>query len=319
MAYYTKITKNNLQKHIAKYNIGKLYKYVGITDGIENTNYFLKTQKGKFVLTIYENKITERIKNKHLPFFINLINFYKLNKIPCPSILSSRNNKKIINFYNKPSIIFEFVDGKTLNKTNKNNCYKVGKILGLMHKTSIKFNKKKKNDFSFKEWEKIIKKKFNLKTKEKQFLKEEIKFIKNNWPKSLPSGVIHGDLFPDNVFFKKKKINGIIDLSNACTDFFSYDLSICINSWCFEKKLNMEKVKYLISGYNSERKMKKEEIYFLNFFLRASSLRFYLSRLMDSKNNKIPKIYKKNPNDFLKKLKYFQSNDLKDYFLKLYG
>ena len=121
MAYYTKITKNNLQKHIAKYNIGKLYKYVGITDGIENTNYFLKTQKGKFVLTIYENKITERIKNKHLPFFINLINFYKLNKIPCPSILSSRNNKKIIHKEEKQIINWARESVVSIKKIKKND------------------------------------------------------------------------------------------------------------------------------------------------------------------------------------------------------
>ena len=138
--------------------------------------------------------------------------------------------------------------------------------------------------------------------------------IKKKWPKKLPSGIIHGDLFPDNVFFKNKKIIGIIDLSNACYDFFCYDIAICINAWCFEKKINIRKMKLLIKGYNSIRKISTQEIKNLNLFLRASSLRFYLSRLMDSQNKKIPKKYKKNPKEYLSKLKYFQSKDLRDYF-----
>jgi len=139
-------------------------------------------------------------------------------------------------------------------------------------------------------------------------LKKEINYIKKNWPKQLPSGIIHGDLFPDNVFFKNNKIIGIIDLSNACNDFFCYDLSICINAWCYDKTLNINKMKNLFNGYNSVRKVKIQETNLLNLFLRASSLRFYLSRLMDSQNKKIPKKYIKNPNEYLNRLKYFQSN-----------
>ena len=230
-------------------------------------------------------------------------------KFPCPKILYNNNNKQLNSYKNKQFTIIDFVKGKIEKKISIQHCYKLGKILATLHKKTLRFKKERKNNFSLNEWSKSIKK-IKLSKKESIFLKKEINYIKKNWPKKLPKGIIHGDLFPDNVFFKNNNIVGIIDLSNACNDFFCYDLSICINSWCYEKKLNIDKMRNLIKGYNSIRKIKIQEIKYLNLFLRASSLRFYLSRLMDSQNKKIPKKYKKNPKEYLNKLKYFQSNQL---------
>ena len=308
MAYYTKINKSEFKKYLENYSLGNLYYFKGIDEGIENTNYFFRTKSKKSVLTIYENKITERIKEKNLIFFIDLVNFLRKEKFPCPKILYNNNNKQLNSYKNKQFTIIDFVNGKIAKKINFQHCYKLGRTLATLHIKSLKFKKKRKNDFSLKEWDKLIKKKIKLSKNESFFLKKEIKYIKKNWPTKLPSGIIHGDLFPDNVFFKDSKIIGIIDLSNACNDFFCYDLSICINSWCYENKLNIDKMKNLIKGYNSIRKIKTKEISYLNLFLRASSLRFYLSRLMDSQNKKIPKKYKKNPKEYLKKLKFFREN-----------
>ena len=314
MAYYTKINKSEFKKYLENYSLGNLYYFKGIDEGIENTNYFFRTKSKKSVLTIYENKITERIKEKNLIFFIDLVNFLRKEKFPCPKILYNNNNKQLNSYKNKQFTIIDFVNGKIAKKINFQHCYKLGRTLATLHIKSLKFKKKRKNDFSLKEWDKLIKKKIKLSKNESFFLKKEIKYIKKNWPKKLPSGIIHGDLFPDNVFFKNNNIVGIIDLSNACNDFFCYDLSICINSWCYENKLNIDKMKNLVKGYNSVRKLKTQEISYLNIFLRASSLRFYLSRLMDSQNKKIPKKYKKNPKEYLDKLKFFQSNNLTNYF-----
>jgi homoserine kinase type II len=314
LAYYTKINKSEFKKYLENYSLGNLYYFKGIDEGIENTNYFFRTKSKKSVLTIYENKITERIKEKNLIFFIDLVNFLRKEKFPCPKILYNNNNKQLNSYKNKQFTIIDFVNGKIAKKINFQHCYKLGRTLATLHIKSLKFKKKRKNDFSLKEWDKLIKKKIKLSKNESFFLKKEIKYIKKNWPTKLPSGIIHGDLFPDNVFFKDSKIIGIIDLSNACNDFFCYDLSICINSWCYENKLNIDKMKNLVKGYNSVRKLKTQEISYLNIFLRASSLRFYLSRLMDSQNKKIPKKYKKNPKEYLDKLKFFQSNNLTNYF-----
>ena len=309
LAYYTKINKLEFKKYLEDYSLEDLNYFKGIKEGIENTNYFFKTKSNKYVLTIYENKITERIKEKNLFFFVELINFLRKVKFPCPKILYNNNNKQLNSYKNKQFTIIDFVKGKIEKKISIQHCYKLGKILATLHKKTLRFKKERKNNFSLNEWSKSIKK-IKLSKKESIFLKKEINYIKKNWPKKLPKGIIHGDLFPDNVFFKNNNIVGIIDLSNACNDFFCYDLSICINSWCYEKKLNIDKMRNLIKGYNSIRKIKIQEIKYLNLFLRASSLRFYLSRLMDSQNKKIPKKYKKNPKEYLNKLKYFQSNQL---------
>ena len=314
MAYYTKINKAEFKKYLANYSLGNLYYFKGINEGIENTNYFFRTKSKEFVLTIYENKITERIKGKNLIFFIDLVNFLRKEKFPSPKILYNNNNKQLNSYKNKQFTIIDFVNGKLAKKINFQHCYELGKTLATLHKKSLKFKKKRKNHFSLNEWDKLIKKKIKLSKNNFFFLKKEIKYIKKNWPTKLPSGIIHGDLFPDNVFFKNGKIVGIIDLSNACNDFFCYDLSICINSWCYENKFNIDKMKNLVKGYNSVRKLKAQEISYLNLFLRASSLRFYLSRLMDSQNKKIPKKYKKNPKEYLNKLKFFQSNNLTNFF-----
>ncbi len=313
MAYYTKITKKEFQKYIQNYSIGELSYFEGIDEGIENTNYFFKTKAQKYVLTIYENKITERIKQKNLSFFIELINFLRKKNFPTPKIISNNKNKQLNTYKKNQFSIVEFIDGKITKKINNQHCYKLGKILATLHKKTLGFKNKRKNDFSLKEWHALTKR-IKLSKKGALFLKEEINYIKKNWPKNLPMGIIHGDLFPDNVFFKNNNIVGVIDLSNACNDFFCYDLSICINAWCYKKNLDINKMKNLIKGYNSVRKLENNEIRNINFFLRVSSLRFYLSRLMDLQNKKIPKKYKKNPKDYLRKLKYFQSNNLKNIF-----
>jgi len=313
LAYYTKINKSEFERYLKNYSFGDIYNFKGIEEGIENTNYFFKTKSKKYILTIYENKITERIKEKNLSFFIELINFLRKKNFPCPKIFYNNNNQQLNSYKNKQFAVIDFVEGKIAKKISFRHCYYLGKTLALLHNKTLKFKKKKKNDFSLNEWDKLIKK-IKLSKKNSFFLKKEIKYIKENWPKKLPSGIIHGDLFPDNVFFKNNNIVGIIDLSNACNDFFCYDISICINAWCYKNKLNINKMKSLIKGYNSIRKMKIQEMNYLNLFLRASSLRFYLSRLMDLQNKKIPKKYKKNPREYLNKLKYFQSIEVKNYF-----
>ena len=147
MAYYTKINKLEFKKYLKNYSFGDLYYFKGINEGIENTNYFFKTKYNKCVLTIYENKITERIKEKNLSFFIDLVNFLRKRKFPCPKILFNNNNKQL-NFHKKKQYtIIDFVEGKIAKKINLNNCYKLGKTLAILHKKTLNFKKKKKMIF----------------------------------------------------------------------------------------------------------------------------------------------------------------------------
>ena len=162
MAYYTKINKLEFKKYLKNYSFGDLYYFKGINEGIENTNYFFKTKYNKYVLTIYENKITERIKEKNLSFFIDLVNFLRKRKFPCPKILYSNNNKQL-NFHKKKQYtIIDFVEGKIAKKINFQHCYKLGRTLATLHKKTLNFEKKKKNDFSLNEWDKLIKRKIKL-------------------------------------------------------------------------------------------------------------------------------------------------------------
>ena len=159
MAYYTKINKSEFKKYLVNYSLGNLFYFKGIDEGIENTNYFFKTKSNKCVLTIYENKITERIKGKNLSFFIDLINFLRKEDFPCPKIFYNNDNKQLNSYKNKQFTIIDFVKGKLAKKINSQHCYKLGKILATLHKKSLKFKKKKINDFSLNEWDKLIKKK----------------------------------------------------------------------------------------------------------------------------------------------------------------
>ena len=171
MAYYTKINKSEFKKYLENYSLGNLYYFKGIDEGIENTNYFFRTKSKKSVLTIYENKITERIKGKNLIFFIDLVNFLRKEKFPCPKILYNNNNKQLNSYKNKQFTIIDFVNGKLAKKINFQHCYKLGRTLATLHKKSLKFKKKRKNDFSLNEWDKLIKKKIKLSKNESFFLK----------------------------------------------------------------------------------------------------------------------------------------------------
>ena len=171
LAYYTKINKLEFKKYLEDYSLEDLNYFKGIKEGIENTNYFFKTKSNKYVLTIYENKITERIKEKNLFFFVELINFLRKVKFPCPKILYNNKNKQLNSYKNKQFTIIDFVKGKIEKKISIQHCYKLGKILATLHKKTLRFKKERKNNFSLNEWSKSIKK-IKLSKKESIFLKK---------------------------------------------------------------------------------------------------------------------------------------------------
>ena len=218
-----------------------------------------------------------------------------------------------INIINSKSYsIFSFLEGNSKKRWSGEACYKVGRALANFHKINKNLKIKIKNDFSISFWEKlflIIKKKKTFNT---DFIRNELSYIKKKWPNKLPSGIIHADLFPDNVFFKKNDISGILDFYFSCFDFLIYDLAIVVNAWCFSSGV-FQKNKYykIISGYQSIRKLKTSEIESFNIILRGASLRFFLTRAIDSSVNKKENILvkKKDPEEFYKILKFHKSNE----------
>ena len=314
MAIYTKVTSQEAKIILRNYEIGKLKKIKGIKQGIENTNYLIITSAGKFILTLFE----KRVISKELPFFMDLMLHLNNENILCPKPLKSKKNKTIFKIKNKYASICSFIYGKEKTNHTLLECRSVGKHIAKLHIAGKKSKLYRKNNLSINSWillNKLINKKGNRKISGIcKYLNKILINLKKKWPTELPKGIIHGDLFPDNIFFIKKKFTGFIDFYFACTDFLIYDIAICINAICFDKKIkfNKNKAKALLEGYSSEKKILKKELSSLPVFLLGSSIRFFLTRMYDSINRQQGAIVKiKDPVEFLKRIKFYtKSNNI---------
>ena len=307
MAVYTKINKSDISFINKKFDIEEIISFQGIKKGIENTNYLLKSKNKKFILTIFE----KRVSNKEIPFFMKLMDKLNNSKINCPKPLKNNDGKYLIKLKNKTACIVSFLKGKDKNKLNLENCFEVGKIIAQMHLVTKNINLSRKNSMGIKNLNpllKSIKFRSNKFSNLEKFLINNLKDIKKNWPKKLPNGIIHGDLFIDNIFFNKNKLSGIIDFYFAANDYFMYEIAICINALCFDNKkskfeINKQKIKNLIKGYESIKKISLKEKKSLNILCRGAAIRYLLTRLYDYSNTpKTALIQIKDPNEYYQKL-----------------
>ena len=307
MAVYTKINQKEINIINKNFNIDKVISFKGIKQGIENTNYLLKSKKKKYILTIFEKRVLQ----KEIPFFMKLMDNLNNSKINCPKPLKTRNNKYLIKLKNKTACIVSFLEGKDKKKLNINDCYKVGKTIARMHVVTNTMKLNRKNSMGIKNL-KLLLESIKFKSKKfsnlKVFLNNNLKDINKNWPKQLPKGIIHGDLFIDNIFFKKNKLSGIIDFYFAANDYFMYEIALCINALCFDHKkrkfhLNKKKIKNLIKGYESVKKISMKEKKSINILCRGAALRYLLTRLYDYSNTPKTALIKiKDPNEYYQKL-----------------
>ena len=307
MAVYTKINKKDISYINKKFDIEKFISFHGIKQGIENTNYLLKSKKHKFILTIFE----KRVADKELPFFMQLMEILNQYKINCPKPIKNNKGKYLIKLKNKKACIVTFLEGKDKKNLNIKNCFEIGKIIARMHSITKSIKLYRKNSMGISNLNPLLKlikfksKKFNHLEK---FLKNNLNNIKKKWPKNLPKGVIHGDLFIDNIFFKNNKLSGIIDFYFAANDYFMYELAICINALCFDKKkskfkIDKLKIKNLIRGYESIKKISLKEKKSLNILCRGAAMRYLLTRLYDYSNTPKTALIKiKDPNEYYQKL-----------------
>jgi len=321
MAIYTKINTKDIRSIEKKYNLGKIIFFKGIKKGIENTNYLLKTKNGKFILTLFE----KRVQKKDLPFFMNLMNKLDNYKINCPKPQKTKKGNFLVKIKNKVGSIVSFVEGKDKVKLKYKDCYEIGKNIAKFHKVSKKIKLYRKNSMSVKDWPKILNKigdKSKLINPNLNILmKNSFLELKTKWPKNLPNGIIHGDLFIDNIFFKNKKFHGYIDFYFACNDFLMYEIAICINALCFDKKnnkfiFNKKKSKNLIKGYSKIRRFSDNEKKSLNILCKGAALRYLLTRTYDYLNTPKSAIIKiKNPREYIQKLKVHNKfNNFKNYY-----
>jgi len=319
MAVYTKLAHQEVEQFLEQYNINNFKDYKGITEGVENTNYFINTLEQDYILTIYEKRVDEN----DLPFFINLLSNLSENKFPCPKPIANKNNQKINKIKNKNAALVTFLSGQSKNKITSEECFEIGKITAQLHEITKKFNVSRKNNLSIESWqnifEKTIKQKIDLDETIIKKTNNYLNFLKDNWPKNLPQGIIHADLFPDNIFFTNNKVSGIIDFYFACNDFFAYEIAICINSICFDNNstFNMTKAKNLIDGYSSVRTLSEDEKKYLPILSMGAAMRFFLTRLYDfyhTDNKADVKI--KDPFEYLKKIEFHSTiKNFNEYFI----
>jgi len=316
MAVYTKINKKDISYINKKFEVKKIINFKGIKQGIENTNYLLKSKNNKFILTIFE----KRVSKKEIPFFMKLMDKLNDSKINCPKPLINKNGNYLIKIKNKTACIVSFLEGKDKKSLNLKNCYDIGKIIAQMHLTTERIKLYRKNSMGIKNLNPLLK---SIKFKSKKFpniekfLKTNFRNINKSWPKNLPNGIIHGDLFMDNIFFKNNKLLGIIDFYFAANDYFMYEIAICVNALCFDKKnskfkINKKKIKNLIKGYESIKKISFKEKKSLNILCRGAALRYFLTRLYDYTNTPKSALIKiKDPREYYQKL--VTHNNLKTY------
>ena len=301
MAVYTSINKSELEDWLKNFSIGTLKNFKGISSGVTNTNYFVETDTTKLILTIFEeNKLEE------LPFYLDLMRFLASKNFPCPLPVINNNNEYLTLIKDKPAVLVSFLLGAEKESITEDDCCSVGEALARLHTSAKDFSGKKKNSRNI-DW---ISTKFNelkkrLSSSDQTIIEQEIDYQKNCLTDGLPSGIIHGDLFRDNVFFHQEKLSAFIDFYYACNDHLILDIAITINDWCSNSDGSLKKEKFdlFLNGYQSIRMLQSSELKYLNNALRLAALRFWLSRLdayyniLESESVSI-----KNPNYFRKVL-----------------
>lgn len=308
MAVYTDVSDDDLEQLLSRYDLGTLLSCKGIAEGVENSNFMLVTDRGPFILTLYE----KRVDPQDLPFFLGLMEHLFGQGILCPQPVHARDGLLLQEVAGRPAALVTFLNGTWPRKPLVKHCAELGKALAQFHLAVGTFGLSRPNNLSLAGWEKLIQDTAD-RADEVQVglaheLQVEIDFLRQNWPENLPAGVIHADLFPDNVFFIQDRLSGLIDFYFACHDFFAYDLAICLNAWCFEDKerqFNATKARALLQEYNRVRPLTTKELQVLPILARGSALRFLLTRLYDWLNQVAGAMVKpKDPLDYWFRLNF---------------
>ena len=314
MAVFTKLEKKEIKDFLKNFSIGDLISFEGIVKGTENSNFKIITSKNKYILTILEKRVEE----EDLPFFMSLQNELVEHGFNCPKPIKNNNNLIINKLKNKNAVIISFLDGENLSTIMPEHCYELGSKIAEFTNITKKLKLSRVNSLRYENWVKIYEsfKNINDYSYQEYFsvLNEELIFLKKNWPINLPKAIIHADLFKDNIFFKKKKIAGVIDFYFSCYHFFLYDICIVINDWCFQNNGMLFKYDFLdaiIKGYRKKRKFTSEELNVFNVVLRAATVRILMTRLHDYIfHPKDAIVVKKDPFQYYNILKWHQENRL---------
>jgi len=283
MAVYTEVQDEELAAFLATYDIGTVLSYKGIAEGVENTNYFLHTTAGSYILTLYE----KRVRQEDLPFFIDLMQHLARKGLNCPLPVNNSQGEALGRLAGRPAAICTFLDGIAVRRPTAQHCGALGAALARLHLAGQDFDQVRPNALSIDGWPPLFAhaeaQADTVSARLAERTRRELEALAAEWPSGLPSGIIHADLFTDNVFFIGAEVSGLIDFYFACTDAFAYDVAICLNAWCFEAdgSFNLTKGRALLAGYRSVRPLAPEEVEALPVLCRGSAMRFMLTRLVD--------------------------------------
>ncbi len=310
MAVYTQIGTRELTGFIETYDIGALLSCKGIAEGVENSNYLLSTAQGRFILTLYE----KRVNPDDLPFFLGLMEHLAANGVPCPVPVHDREGKALRHLAGRPAAMVSFLDGMSVHRPQNAHCRELGRAMAKLHVAGGGFALERPNSLSVAGWRELFEKTAphleDIAPGLEGEIGAELAFLEDNWPSHLPRGIIHADLFPDNVFYIGKTLSGVIDFYFACRDTLAYDLAICLNAWCFEagNAFNITKARAILRGYQEERRLNGDEINALPLLARGAALRFFLTRAYDRVNTPDDALVApKNPREYLDKLRFHRS------------
>jgi homoserine kinase type II len=307
MAVYTEVTDDDVAAFLKEYDLGEVVSMKGIAEGVENSNYLLSATTGTYILTLYE----KRVKRADLPFFLGLMEHLADRGIRCPTPIHGRDGRALRELNGKPAAIVTFLQGMWPKRITPRHCTALGRAMAEMHAAGRDFPMRRDNDLSVDAWRPLMQacsdRADEVEPGLARELETEIGVLEQAWPGALPEGVIHADLFPDNVFFHQGEVSGFIDFYFACTDRLAYDLAICLNAWCFEAdhEFNATKARALLQAYQQVRPFSEAELNALPTLARGAAMRFLLTRLFDWLNH--PEgayVAPKDPREYLRKLRF---------------
>jgi homoserine kinase type II len=317
MAVYTDVAAEDLARFLAGYDIGELLAYKGIAEGVENSNFLVHTSRGYFILTLYERRVAER----DLPFFLGLMEHLASRGITCPQPVKNRAGQTLGKLAGRPAAMVTFLDGMWIRRPSAAHCAALGEALARLHLAGADFAMRRDNALSVAGWRQLYAgcggRADEVRRDLTAVLAAELDLLEREWPRGLPQGVIHADLFPDNVFFLGDQLSGLIDFYFACTDTLAYDIAICLNAWCFEQdhSYNVTKGRALLASYAKTRPLSAQEWDKLPLLARGAALRFLLTRLVDWLD--VPPgalVRPKDPIEYLRKLRFHQKvTSARDY------
>jgi homoserine kinase type II len=320
MAVYTEVSEAALAGFVGQYGLGRLLAFEGITQGVENTNYRVDTDTGRYILTLYE----KRVETADLPFFLGLMEHLAARGLNCPLPVRDKNGVVLGELAGRPAAFATWLKGAWPRTQNAAQCGALGTALAELHLDGEGFQIKRKNALGIAGWRPLFDRfAANADTIAPglhKIIALELAHLEKHWPRQLPEGVIHADLFPDNAFFMGDTLTGIFDFYFACNDAYAYDLAVCLNAWAFDEShaFAPEKSRQLVSGYNRKRPLSVAEKAALPILARGAALRFLLTRAYDWINTPAgAKVVRKDPQEYLIKLAFHQSvTDVRAYGLE---